>query len=335
MLTSLSSNTLMLPPPPPRSTSIQTLHVNISQLIYHCSSQSPSVHGGFVLRVIGKGDGGRITVLVGRCLHVPCVILVTATKFAKIMFLHLSVSHSVHWGGGSASRRVCIWGVCIHGGRGSASCGGGRLGRHPSPRYHGIRSTSGRYASYWNAFLFKIFLSFFLDGSSILTSFWLNPVSRFFCIKTHSHPLKRPRVHNQKLPTINRFVQERYTKFAWGLVYTYRISHCFVSGTLDLFDVFYVMCKQHQRNAFNPFSNSEKNRAKTLRVNQALSQYLYTFSRSDSQLRMFQSSAHSIKFHKKINVLNSGGSRISKGAGAYLKGGDANLVFWPFFPKIV
>ena len=42
----------------------------------------------------------------------PCVILVTATKFAKIMFLHLSVSHSVHWGvlhpgesasGGSAS----------------------------------------------------------------------------------------------------------------------------------------------------------------------------------------------------------------------------------------
>ena len=81
-----------------------------------------------MLRVIGKGGGGRITVLVGRCLHVPCVILVTATKFAKIMFLHLSVSHSVHWGrggGGSASRRVCIWGVCIHGGSGSASCGGG------------------------------------------------------------------------------------------------------------------------------------------------------------------------------------------------------------------
>ena len=260
------------------------------------------------------GERGRITVLVGRCLHVPCVILVTATKFAKIMFLHLSVSHSVHWGvlhpGESASG-----GSASMGEGGLHPAGGGRLGRHPSPRYHGIRSTSGRYASYWNAVLFKIFLSFFLDSSSILTSFWLNPVSRFFCIKTHSHPLNTPRVHNRKLPTINRFVQERYTKFAWGLVYTYRISHCFVSGTFDLFDVFYVMCKQHQRNAFNPFSNSEKNRAKTLRINQALSQYLYPFSRSDSQFRMFQSSAHSIKFHKKINVLNSGDPGFLKGGG--------------------
>ena len=49
--------------------------------------------------------------------------------------------------------------------------GGGRLGRHPFPRYHGIRSMSGRYAYFWNAFLFKIFLSFFLDGSSFFTSF--------------------------------------------------------------------------------------------------------------------------------------------------------------------
>ena len=32
------------------------------------------------------------------------------TKFAKVMFLHLSVSHSVHWGG-SAS---CIQGVGLH-----------------------------------------------------------------------------------------------------------------------------------------------------------------------------------------------------------------------------
>ena len=110
-------------PPLPRSTSIQTLHVNISQLIYYCSSKSPSVHGGFVLRVIGKGDGGRITVLVGRCLHVPCVILVTATKFAKIMFLHLSVSHSVHWGGGVPHPGESASG-------GSASMGEGGL--HPA-----------------------------------------------------------------------------------------------------------------------------------------------------------------------------------------------------------
>ena len=68
------------------------------------------------------------------------------------MFLHLSISHSVHGGGGeglhpggSASRAVCIWEVCI--GRG--------LGR-PTP-YRRLRDTvkSWRYASYWNAFLFQ------------------------------------------------------------------------------------------------------------------------------------------------------------------------------------
>ena len=41
--------------------------------------------------------------------------------------------------GGSASRE---W-VCIQ-----------RVGR-PPPQHYGIRSTSGRYASYWNAFLFQ------------------------------------------------------------------------------------------------------------------------------------------------------------------------------------
>ena len=30
------------------------------------------------------------------------------------------------------------------------------LGRHPSPRYYRIWSTSGRYASYWNAYLSRI-----------------------------------------------------------------------------------------------------------------------------------------------------------------------------------
>ena len=63
------------------------------------------------------------------------------------MFLHLSVSHSVH-------RGVCIQGwVGIQGG--SVSRSGSASGGGTDPlRYYGIRSTSGRYASYWNAFLF-------------------------------------------------------------------------------------------------------------------------------------------------------------------------------------
>ena len=68
-------------------------------------------------------------------LIVFCALLPPAKKFAKVMFLQLSVSHSVH-GGGSASA-------------------GGALGRPPPPPfgYYGIRSIRGRYASYWNAFL--------------------------------------------------------------------------------------------------------------------------------------------------------------------------------------
>ena len=50
-----------------------------------------------------------------------------------------------HGGGGSASRGVLHPGVCIQG------------GLHPPPiGYYGIWSTSGQYASHWNAFLFSI-----------------------------------------------------------------------------------------------------------------------------------------------------------------------------------
>ena len=61
------------------------------------------------------------------------------TKFAKVMFLHLSVSHSVHGG------------VCL------SACWDTPLGADPPLRSAcwEIRSTSGRYASYWNAILFS------------------------------------------------------------------------------------------------------------------------------------------------------------------------------------
>ena len=64
--------------------------------------------------------------------------------WGKVMFFHPSVSYSVHVGGGcipACNGQGGMWprgmwpGGCDHG---------------------GVRSTSGRYASYWNAFLFKI-----------------------------------------------------------------------------------------------------------------------------------------------------------------------------------
>ena len=65
-----------------------------------------------------------------------CRFLLPLVKFAKVMFLHLSV-------------------ILFTGGGGGRAASGVGLGR-PSPPigYYGIRSTSGRYASYRNAFLF-------------------------------------------------------------------------------------------------------------------------------------------------------------------------------------
>ena len=48
----------------------------------------------------------------------------------------------------------------VHGG-GGACMAGGMVDMHPPGRYYGygIRSISGRYASYWNAFLFRFIWS--------------------------------------------------------------------------------------------------------------------------------------------------------------------------------
>ena len=63
--------------------------------------------------------------------------------------------HGGHvWWGGMRGRGAhawqggCVWqGACVAGG------GGVRVMYAPPGRYYGIRSMSGRYASYWNAFL--------------------------------------------------------------------------------------------------------------------------------------------------------------------------------------
>ena len=58
---------------------------------------------------------------------------------------------------------VCARGACMAGGGGHAweggMCGGGACmawGGGVRGRYYEIRSMSGRYASYWNAFLFNL-----------------------------------------------------------------------------------------------------------------------------------------------------------------------------------
>ena len=84
------------------------------------------------------------------------------------MFLHVSVcprgrrGHA--WQGGVCSRGGRVWrgdmceagdvhgtGVCM---AGACVAEGGMFRRAPPRRYYEIRSMSGRYASYWNAFLF-------------------------------------------------------------------------------------------------------------------------------------------------------------------------------------
>ena len=78
------------------------------------------------------------------------------TKFAKFMFLHLSVSHSVH-------RGVCLsacWDIHPHlpGTDIPPEADTPPRSRHPPQSRHPpaeIRATSRRYASYWNAYFFK------------------------------------------------------------------------------------------------------------------------------------------------------------------------------------
>ena len=79
-------------------------------------------------------------------LSVLCfVVLKSNWHCGKVIFSHASVSHSVHGG-----RRVWRGGACMVGGmRGRGVC----VACIPPARYYEIRSMSGRYASYWNAFL--------------------------------------------------------------------------------------------------------------------------------------------------------------------------------------
>ena len=103
-------------------------------------------------------------------MYVSMIFLPPANEvWGKVMFLHPSVSHSVHGGGGSIFSRGMLslaGGAVLNGGvprlaGGVSSLAGGavlsstpplRMAEDGTPLW----LTSGRYASYWNAFLSKL-----------------------------------------------------------------------------------------------------------------------------------------------------------------------------------
>ena len=132
------------------------------------------------------------------------------TKFAKVMFLHLSVSHSVHRGGllpgGPWSQGGCL----VQGGPGPGGVPGPKGGylvpvgvwsRGSAPGGCLVRGVClvetpqdgyccGRYASYWNAFLLtNIFYGGCVDFSpwlEILIAFYLFSLAPFSILRTIS-----------------------------------------------------------------------------------------------------------------------------------------------------
>ena len=112
---------------------ITTLQRSLRRLCFH---RCLCVHGGVCFRGSaserGLHPGGSAS--RGVCIQGVCIQGRSA-----------SVGGGAFASRGSASGGVCIWGVCIQ----------GHLGRLCPPLigYNRIRSTSGRYASYWNAFL--------------------------------------------------------------------------------------------------------------------------------------------------------------------------------------
>ena len=85
----------------------------------------------------------------------------------RVMFSQACVKNSIHRGcllreggnclGGCLPKRVSAWGglpggVCLW------RCLPKSMLGYTPPQHYGIRSTSGQYASYWNAFLFTIYL---------------------------------------------------------------------------------------------------------------------------------------------------------------------------------
>ena len=90
-------------------------------------------------------------------LNITCNIITARKRSLEQGNVFTPVCHSVHKGGGwlpSMHYRSHDQGVCIQG-----------VGQTPPPcmGYCRIRSTSGRYASYWNAFLLAMLITISLE----------------------------------------------------------------------------------------------------------------------------------------------------------------------------
>ena len=115
------------------------------------------------------------------------------TKFAKVMFLHLFVSHSVHGGStcsgtppGRCNLRAGSTPLFRYTPPGQVHPlprAGTPLGRYPSPREQCMLGDTGnkrRYASHWNAFLFQNHSQKFLDSFRIKQGMFSMKLFLFF-----------------------------------------------------------------------------------------------------------------------------------------------------------
>ena len=128
--------------------SLPMMHWTSPYRDFPCTGNCPPTHNALT-----------VSILLASCYR-------PQTKFVKAMFLHVSVSHSVHGGGGS------IWAGThpdrytpkqVHHPPAGTPTPPGQV--HPPGAVHEIRATSGRYASYWNAFLY---LPFFSEDTPLL-----------------------------------------------------------------------------------------------------------------------------------------------------------------------
>ena len=105
-------------------------------------ASKPRVRGG--ARAPGAPPGSAPDIFLNFCDFLVQNHLISACKQScrKVMFLHLSVSHSVHGGVHGKGWQ----GVCMVGGHVAGGAWKGRACR---------RDGHGQYASYWNAFLFS------------------------------------------------------------------------------------------------------------------------------------------------------------------------------------
>ena len=121
---------------------IRLLCVWLRRLWFHCVNISQCRVERFTLRLFFTIFRTLSSTYIG---NITFTVLKRSCE--KVMFLHPSVSHSVH--------RGCL-----------PQC---MLGYTPMGRHHPADGyCCGRYASYWNAFLFEIFLTVTVTLTSLL-----------------------------------------------------------------------------------------------------------------------------------------------------------------------